>query len=276
VGPEELANAVPLNSTGFNVARIIGPALGGAIIATLGIAVCYFINAASFIFVLVSIWLMRPQDFHVGHRLAKGNVLRQVGEGLRYAVTTPEVALVLLLLLMLGTFGYNFPVVLPLLAKFTLRTGPGGLGMLMTSLGIGSLIAALGMAYRGRASRRTLFAGASAFSVLLFLVAASPSAWITVPLLVLLGFASITFMATANTLLQLTAPPELRGRVMSLWALLFLGTTPIGSMIIGALSERYSVQSAVEGMALLCGLGVVMALVYLKRVRGARAVEAGA
>lgn len=276
VGPEELANAVPLNSTGFNVARIIGPALGGAIIATLGIAVCYFINAASFVFVLVSIWLMRPQDFHVGHRLSKGNVLRQVGEGLRYAVTTPEVALVLLLLLMLGTFGYNFPVVLPLLAKFTLRTGPGGLGMLMTSAGVGSLIAALGMAYRGRASRRTLFAGAAAFSVLLFLVAASPSAWITVPLLVLLGFASVTFMATANTLLQLTAPPELRGRVMSLWALLFMGTTPIGSMIIGALSERYSVQSAVEGMALLCGLGVIMALVYLKHVRGARALEAGA
>ena len=276
VGPEELANAVPLNSTGFNVARIIGPAMGGAIVATLGIAACYFINAASFFFVLVSIWMMRPQDFHLGQRLPKGNVLRQVAEGLRYSVTTPDVALVLLLVLMLGTFGYNFPVVLPLIAKFTLKTGPVGLGLLLTSQGVGSLVAALEMAYRGRASRRTLFAGAAAFSVVLFLVAASPTMWVTIPLMVLLGYASITFMATANTLLQLVSPPELRGRVMSLWALLFAGTTPIGSMIIGALSERYSVRSAVEGMALLCGLGVVMALVYLKRVQGARTVEAGA
>ncbi len=276
VGPEELANAVPLNSTQFNAARIIGPAIGGAIVATLGIAACYFINAASFFFVLVSIWMMRPQDFHLGHRLPKGNVLRQVAEGLRYSVTTPDVAVVLLLVLMLGTFGYNFPVVLPLIAKFTLKTGPVGLGLLLTSQGVGSLVAALEMAYRGRVSRRTLFAGAAAFSVVLFLVAASPTMWVTIPLMVLLGYASITFMATANTLLQLVSPPELRGRVMSLWALLFAGTTPIGSMIIGALSERYSVRSAVEGMALLCGLGVVMALVYLKRVQGARAVEAGA
>ena len=100
--------------------------------------------------------------------------------------------------------------------------------------------------------------------------------WVTIPLMVLLGYASVTFMATANTLLQLVSPPELRGRVMSLWAMLFAGTTPIGSMIIGALSERYSVRSAVEGMALLCGLGVVMAFVYLRHVRGARGLEVGA
>ena len=275
VGPDELPNAVALNSTQFNAARIVGPAIGGILVATVGIATCYFVNAASFLVVLWSIARMRPREFHLGPRAARGNMLRQVGAGLRYSVTTPDVALVLLLLLMLGTFGYNFPVVLPLLAKYTLHTGAGGLGLLMASLGVGSLVAALAIAYTGKASRRMLFVGAGAFSLLLFAVAAVPTAILAVPLLVALGFASILFMATANTLLQLGSAPQFRGRVMSLWALLFMGTTPIGSLVIGWLSERWSVRLAVEGMAVACMVGVGVALLYLRRLRRPVPASAG-
>ena len=267
VGPDELPNAVALNSAQFNAARIVGPAVGGVIVATLGIAACYFVNAASFLVVLWCIARMRPREFHLGERAARGHMLRQVGEGLRYAVTTPDLAVVLLLLLALGTFGYNFPVVLPLLAKYTLRTGPGGLGVLMASAGLGSLLAALMIAYTGKASRRMLFIGAAAFSLLLFALATSPTLAVAVPLLIALGFASILFMANATTLLQLGSAPQFRGRVMSLWALLFMGTTPIGSLLIGWLSQRLSVRLAVEAMALICMAGVGIALLYLRRVR---------
>ena len=271
VGRDEVPNAVALNSTQFNAARIVGPALGGLIVATLGIAACYFVNAASFLVVLWSLALIRPRDLHLSERATRGNVLRQVGEGLRYAVTTPDLALVLLLLLVLGTFGYNLPVVLPLLAKYTLHTGPGGLGALMASAGAGALLAALAIAYTGKASRRMLFAGAGAFSLLLFAIAAAPTLVVVVPLLVALGFASVTFMATANTLLQLGSAPQFRGRVMSLWALLFMGTTPIGSLLIGWLAERSNVRLAVQAMALVCMAGVGLSFLYLRRMPPSRA-----
>jgi MFS family permease len=129
------------------------------------------------------------------------------------------------------------------------------------------LLAALMIAYTGKASRRMLFAGAGAFSVLLFALAAAPTIVIAIPLLIALGFASILFMATANTLLQLGSAPQFRGRVMSLWALLFMGTTPIGSLLIGWLSQRLSVRVAVEVMAVVCMAGVGIALLYLRRIR---------
>jgi MFS family permease len=266
VGPDDVGNAVALNSTQFNVARLVGPALGGLTIAAIGMAGCFYLNAASYAAVIGALLMMRPRDFFNVAQPARGHVIRQIGEGLRYAVTTPDIALVVLLMAALGTFGYNFTVILPLIARYVLHSGPVGFGALTSAMGVGSLVSALGIAYSGRATRRTLLVGASTFSVLL---AVALSRWwiTTVPLVALLGVASIVFTATANTRLQLVAPARLRGRVMSIYSLLFAGTTPIGSLILGALADRGGVQLAVGEMAAVCIAGVIAGLLYMQRTR---------
>ncbi len=267
VGPDDLPNAVALNSTLFNSARLIGPALGGVTIAALGVAGCFYLNALSFLAVIGGLLLMRPERFFTAPRPARGHVLRQIGEGLSYAVRTPDVALVVLLMAVIGTFGYNFQVIMPLLARFVLHTGPAGFGALTSAVAAGSLIGSLAIAYTGRARWQTLLMGAAGFSVLLFAVALSRVWLVSMGLLVALGLCSIVFTATANTRLQLTTPPHLRGRVMSIYTLLFMGSTPVGSLIIGTLAERLGVQPAVAGLAAVCGAGVLAGLLYTRRMR---------
>ncbi len=264
VGRDDLPNAVALNSTIFNTSRIVGPALGGVLIAAFGVAGCFYLNAFSFLAVIGGLLMMDPTRFFAGRPARAGKVFGQIGEGLRYAASTPDIALPLLLMGVLGTFGYNFTVILPLIADEVLHSGAIGFGALTAAMGVGSLMAALGVAYRGRATRRTLLAGAIGFSILLFLVALSHWWLLTIPLLIALGLWSIIFSTTANTRLQMVAPSHMRGRVMSIYQLLFAGTTPFGSLIIGALAERSGVQWAVAIVAGICGLGVIAALFYLR------------
>ena len=268
VGQGDLPNAVALNSMVFNSSRIVGPAVGGLLIATVGLAGCFYLNAASYLAVIAGLLLMNPARFFAGRPSKRGNVARQIGEGLRYALTTPDIALVVLLMGVLGTFGYNFTVILPLIARDVLHTGAAGFGTLTSAMGVGSLAAAFGVAYHGRATRRTLLVGAAGFSLLLAAVGLSRWWPLTIPLLVALGLCSIVFTTTANTRLQLVADPAFRGRVMSIYMLLFAGTTPIGSFVIGALAERGGVQAAVVEAAAICGLGVVVGLLYLRRHAG--------
>lgn len=265
VGREALPNAVALNSTIMNASRILGPAVGGVLIATIGVAGCFFFNAASFLAVIGGLLLMNPAQFHPGRPVKRGNMLGQIGEGLRYAATTPDAALPLILMGVLGTFGYNFTVVLPLIADEVLHSGPSGFGILTSAMGVGSLLAALGVAYRGKATRRTLLLGSIGFTILLGSMALARWWAALIPLLVALGLCSIIFTTTANTRLQLVAPPHLRGRVISIYQLLFAGTTPFGSLIIGGLAERFGVQPTMAIVAGACALGVVAALLYLRR-----------
>lgn len=276
VGRDDLPNAVALNSTIFNTARIVGPALAGVLIATIGVAGCFYVNAASFIAVIGGLLLMNPARFFAGREARpRGNVLKEIGEGLRFVATTPDATLIVLLMAILGTFGYNFTVVLPLIADEVLHAGPAGFGTLTSAMGLGSLLAALGVAYRGSATRSTLLLGATGFSLLLGAVALSRWWVLTIPLLVALGLFSITFTTTAQTRMQLVSPPHMRGRVMSIYMLLFAGTTPFGSLIIGGLAERGGVQQAVAIVAAVCGLGVIIGLLYLRR-NAARLLPEGA
>ena len=275
VGREDLPNAVALNSTIFNTSRILGPGIGGLLIAWVGVAGCFYLNALSFFGVIGGLLLMDPRRFFAARPARDGRVLRQIGAGLRYAVATPDTALPLLLMGILGTFGYNFTVLLPLIGDGVLHSGAIGFGVLTASMGVGSLLAALGVAYRGRATRRTLLIGAAGFSALLFAVGLSRWWALTLPLLIALGVFSITFSATASTRLQLVAPGDMRGRIMSIYQLLFAGTTPLGSLIIGVLAEHWGVQRATMLVATACGLGVLLALAYLRRV-AARLLPDGA
>ena len=264
VGPDDLTNAVALNSVQFNVARISGPALGGLAIAVIGVSGCLYLNAASFLAVIAAIALMRQSEFFDVPPRIQGRVLSQLAEGVRYALRTPDIALIIIVLGIVGTFGYNFTVVLPLIAKFSLGAGPGGFGLLTSVMGVGSVFAGLGVALGKSPSRGRLLIGGTGFTLLLFALAFCHSWWSAVPVVMALGVFSIVFQTTASTRLQLLAPREMRGRIMSIYQLLFAGTTPIGGAIYGLLADRGGVSWATGVMAVLCGFGVLAGLTYLR------------
>jgi len=273
VGRERLVNAVALNSMMFNGARIAGPALAGLIIAwaaspTAGIALVLFLNAISFMAVLAGLLLMNPAEFRSVPPTQSGNIGQRLVEGLVYVWRTPAVMLIMIVVAAIGTFGYNFSVVLPLLSGFVLHTDAAGFGGLSAALGLGSLIGALGTAYARHVTVRRLIVGSACFSLLLGAVALSTNFAVSAGLLIALGFAGILFSTSANTLLQLSVPDALRGRVMSLYMLLFAGSTPIGGLLIGTLSNIIGVSETLLVCAALCLLGVGGALVYRLRVRG--------
>jgi MFS family permease len=262
---EDVPNAVALNSLLFNTARIFGPAVAGILIARLGLAPAFYINAVSFVGVLTGLFMMDPRAFRAVPPRSYGSVLEGVAEGVRYAWRTPAVLLVLTVMAFIGTFGYNFNVVLPLISGYVLRTDAVGFGMLSTAMGVGSLAGALAVAYAGAVTPRRLLTGAAAFSVLLGAVALSRALPLTLGLLVLLGGAGIIFTTSANTLVQLTVPDALRGRVVSLYWLLFAGTTPIGAFLIGTLAEQIGVAETLALCAALCLVGVGIGWGYWRR-----------
>jgi hypothetical protein len=264
VGKDDLMNAVALNSGMFNAARLIGPAIGGFIIASIGVKAAFLLNGISFVPVIAGLMMMRTSELHaVGRRSAgRVNPLGELREGLSYAFRTPSAMLIIILVAIIGTFGYNFTVVLPLVDKYVLHRGSTGLGFLTSAVGLGALISALLLASRERAARSTLFGGALAFSLLLGAVAVSQWFLVTMLMLLLLGAASTAFGSTANTSLQLATPDHLRGRVMALYMLLFAGSTPIGGFLTGFMADRLGVPTAVGIEAGMCLLGVAAGLLY--------------
>lgn len=266
VGKDHLPNAIALNSSLFNSARIIGPALGGIIISFFGIGEAFLFNGLSFLPVIGGLLLLRSREFYPTQRSKRGNVFRQVGEGIHFAIHTPKIFVIMITMAVVGTFGYNYSTILPLIAKYVLNAGAVGLGILTSAVGVGSLVAALGVASARRTSERVLLGAALLFSVMLLLVGLSSWLPLTLVLLGLMGAVGIVFTASANTRLQISAPGELRGRVLSLYFLLFAGTTPIGGFLVGVLAARFGVQPTVALMGVLCFLGVAGAILYAWRV----------
>lgn len=240
VGPDRVANAVALNSAMFNAARIVGPAFAGVLILLGGTGTCFAYNSISFVAVVIGLVLMRPSELWRGAPVARGK--GQIRAGLRYVMATPELRSTLLVVAVIGTFTLNYTVLLPLFAKFTFHAGPGTLGVLTSAMGVGSLVGALTAAARSRPSPRLLAAAATALGVVVLATALAPTLAIAIPVLALVGAATITFLATANSLLQLASVPEMRGRVMALYGLVFLGSTPIGGPIVGAIAQVMNVR----------------------------------
>jgi MFS family permease len=274
VGTKDLPNAVALNSMQFNVARIVGPAIAAVIIGTIGTAACFYVNAASFMAVIAAYSMMRESHLIPAVKAPHEGMLRQVRQGLRYAVSTPDVLVILIVVAAVGTFGYNFQTMLPLLATYMLHSGATGLSVLLASMGIGSVVAGLVVAYRGKATLQMLLVSASLFTGLLFLVSLSHWQPATAVVVFLMGICGVLFMTTANTRLQLVVPGHMRGRVMGMYSLLFVGTTPIGSALVGTLAERMGVPAMVMEMAGLCALGVAGGLWYAWRRRNTSLVPA--
>ena len=265
VGTEDLTNAIALNSTAFNASRIIGPALGAVVITAFGIAACFYLNAASFLAVIIALLVMRVSELHLVPRPPREPVFTQLRAGLRYARSTPDVVVILIVMGFIGAFGYNFTTLAPLVTKYVLDAGPSTLALLTTSMGVGAVVAGLFVAYRGRPTQRLLLSSAALFVVMLAAVGVSQWIPVSVVLMFAMGIVGVLFMTTANTRLQLAVPGHMRGRVMGIYALLFVGTTPIGAYLMGQLAEAVGVTVMVLIMAALCAVGVVAGVVYIRR-----------
>ncbi len=254
VGRDELPNAVALNSSLFNAARVIGPAAGGIVVAAVGVGFCFAFNAASFFAVLAGLLLMRKSEmFPIERPETAPTLLGGTREALSYVARSRRPLVVLLLVCVVSTFAFNFNVLLPVLAKQTLDGGPETFGVLSACFGVGALAGALLSASRGRASWRALLLGIAGFGLAELLLAPERSVAAAGALLVVTGLCFTLWTSNANSSLQLAAPDALRGRVIGLYYFAFNGTGPVGGILSGWLA-------AVGGTALAFGVGGTIAL----------------
>lgn len=239
VGPERLRNAISLNSTIVNVARVIGPSFAAIIIATLGTGDCFLINAVSFLGVLVALAAMRARELHPTPRERRDAThTGGVKEGVKYVLSEPRLRSTLLMMLIAGTFTYEFQVIMPLFATVSLHGNATTYSSISAAMGVGAIVGGLYTAGKRSISQKTLVVVLSLFGVATMLTALMPNLTAALVLIVCMGALSILFIALGNTTLQLTSQPEMRGRVMSLWTIAFQGTTPIGGPLIGALADH--------------------------------------
>jgi MFS family permease len=244
VGADDLPNAVGLNSALFNSGRVIGQAIGGVLVTTIGYVSCFGLNAASFVAILIGLFMMRTAELHPMKRAvrAKG----QIRDGLRHVLETPVLATVIVLVFITGTLALNFQVFVPLLAKQVFHGGESTVAMFQVILGAGALTGSLFSAGRNRPNGYRLSVAAAVFGTGLAIAGATTNEPVTWIGLFIAGFSYITFMLTANSTLQLHSDPARRGRVMALYSLVFAGTTPFGAPLVGWVADRWSTQAAID------------------------------
>jgi MFS family permease len=260
VGSDLLKNAVTLNSTVVNAARVIGPSIAGVLIATVGIAACFFVNAGSFIAVLIALRLMHEKELFPAKRTLRA--AGQIRAGLRYAWRVPTLRATLLMMVIIGTFAYEFPVILPLFSTITLHGNAATYSALTAAMGVGAVIGGLYVASRNRVREKQLIFTALLFGLSILLAAIMPNIVTSFIVFMVVGALSVAFISIGNTTLQLTSEPTMRGRVMALWSIAFQGTTPIGGPLIGAIADHANprIGLMVGGVSALIasGLGLLI------------------
>jgi MFS family permease len=268
VGRDELPNAVALNAALFNAARVVGPSVAGVVIAASGVAVCFALNAVSFLAVLTSLALMRPTEFFP---VARGDerppILGGIREGLLYVARSRPLRLVVGIGFVVSTVGFNFHVLVPVLASDTLHAGPEVFGVLSASFGTGALLGALLTAALARASWKVLLLGTLGFSSALLALAAQDTVVACAALLFVTGACFTLWTANSQSLLQLTAPDELRGRVVSLWLFAFAGLAPVGGLVAGWLAEVGGTELAFSVSGGVCLATSLLAAASITRFR---------
>lgn len=277
VGAADLRNAVSLNSVLVNAARAVGPAVAGLIIATGGIGICFLINAVSFVAVVASLALLDVSALHPSKPATRTR--GQLREGFRYVRRTPNLAIPLLMMALVGCLAYEFQVVLPVVAKQTFGGGAQVYGFMTGAMGVGAVVGGLYVAARGRTGVRSLVNSAAVFGLVIAAAAIAPSLWLELIALGLVGAASVGFLSKGNSTLQLEASPSMRGRVMALWAVAFLGSTPIGGPIAGAVSENFGGRAGLWLAAVACLVAAGLGGLVLRRPAtklGDTAVDASA
>jgi len=274
VGENQLSNAIGLNSTVFTSARVVGPAMAGVLIAGVGIAWCFLINAVSFVAVIVSLTKMDTAALHRSAPVERSK--GQLREGLRYVWNTPILRTSLLMMAIIGTIAFNFRILLPVMAEEEFGGGAGMYGALSAVMGVGTVLGALFAASRKYPTRKTLIYSAIAYGMLIVIAGLAPTVSLEMVALVPMGAAGIAFVATANSTLQLNAKESMRGRVMALYSVVFLGSTPIGSPIVGWIGETFGVRAGffISGFACLLAAAYAIDVVRKERLARAEAVDA--
>lgn len=255
-----VGNGIALNSALNSGARIIGPGIGGVMIALWGSGVCFAVVSVAYAFATVGLLMLDPSRIRPRRFAQRRSVFGQLKEGLRYSVSTPTLMVNMLLAGFYGTFAYNWALVLPLFARYALNSDAEGFGALNMAMGIGSTIGAFVLATRLGASMRLLLVAAAVFGGSMLILAHTPTLPLTLVMLVLVGILSVLFNATNNTLIQVEADERLRGRVLALYMFLMVGSTPIGSTVTGFVSDAFDVRVALQVNALIClgGLGFTL------------------
>jgi MFS family permease len=257
VGQQDLPNAVSLNSATFNASRIIGPAIAGLAIARWGTGVVFLGNAASYVAVIAGLLRMRPSELH--RSPVSGRREGQVREGVRYVLERRRLAVPILLVFMVGTFGLNFQITLALVAKLVFHRGASQFGLLTSAFAFGSLLGALASARRSSPTARAMVLAALGFGVLEVVVGLAPTFLSMMVLLVPTGALVLTFTTTANALVQLGAEPAVRGRVMAIYVLVFLGGTPAGAPLIGVVAEHLGPRASLTFGGVVVAVSAVVA-----------------
>jgi MFS family permease len=272
VGRDELPNAVALNASLFNASRVVGPAVAGVLIAAFGVGVCFLINTVTFLAVLAGLLLMRKEELVPLERAGEPpTMMRGIREGFSWVLASPQMRLVLLIVTVVSTVGFNFHVLLPLLASDTLQTGPEVFGILSAFFGGGALVGALLSAAIGRASWKVLVLGTGGFSLSLLALAPMTTVWACAVLLFITGTCFTLWTSNANSILQLNAPDHLRGRVVSLYLWAFAGFAPVGGLFAGWLVDLGGTQLSFTVAGLT---GLAMTLLTARQLVGIRRAAA--
>ena len=274
VGEADISNAVALNSTSFNAARMIGPAVAGVLIASVGTGSAFLINAASFVAVICSLALLRANELHM-----TGKPLRTPGslaEGFRYVSRRPDLKAILLMLFLIGTFGLNFPIFISTMSVTVFHAGASRYGLLTSIMAIGTVAGALVAAMREKLQTGILFCSAALFGLGCTLAALMPNYWLFGLTLVIIGLSAQTFTTTANSTVQLSIEPIMRGRVMAIFFTIAMGGTPIGAPIVGWVADAFGPRWAL-GVGAAAGFGAALVgLYYLTKYRHLRVrIDAG-
>jgi len=259
VGDADLSNAVALNSTSFNAARMIGPALAGLAIASIGTGWAFLVNGLSFAGVLISLCLLRTSELHPNARAlrTKGSFM----EGFRYVWSRPNLMAILVMLFLIGTFGLNFPIFISTMAVKVFHADARAYGLLSSIMASGTLLGALLAAGRDKPQFNSLLVGAGVFGLGCALAAIAPSYWMFAGTLIIIGIAALTLTNTSNSLMQLSTAPAMRGRVMALRVAIALGGTPIGAPIVGWIADHLGPRWAL-GVGAASGLMAMLVAVY--------------
>ncbi|MCM1969825.1 MULTISPECIES: MFS transporter [unclassified Streptomyces] len=268
VGPDQLQNAVSLNSANFQSARLIGPAVAGLMITGVGTGWAFLCNGLSFVAPITGLLLMRARELHVVERAPRGK--GQLREGLQYVAGRPELIWTIVLVGFVSTFGFNFPVYLSAFADDVFHAGAGSYSLFNTLMAVGSLSGALLAARRGTARLRMVVLAAVAFGSLQIVAALAPSLWTFALFMVPIGMFGMTVNVTANSNVQLSTDPAMRGRVMSLYMMVFMGGSPIGAPIAGWITDVYGVRAGLASGGAMAALSAAVIGLVLARVGNLR------
>jgi MFS family permease len=266
VGRDDLQNAIALNSAVFNLARIAGPALAGVVISLVGIPAAFFLNATSYLTVIFSLHRMRTAELRPAERVARAK--GQLREGLAYVRSRSDLMMTMVLMFFIATFGMNFQVTTALMSRLVFHTGPGRFGIASAVFALGALIGALVAARRSRTGMRLIIGTALAFGLLEAATGLMPDYWSFLALLVPTGIALISFTTLTNSSVQLSVPADMRGRVMGIYMLVFLGGAPLGSPLTGWIAEQFGTRVSILFGAVISIAATAAVATIVARRRG--------